>query len=86
MLKSSTYDKLKIVSLIIGYAATFILTLTDIWGFKYGAEIAASVSAFGILLGSVLTASSKSYYSMIEEDGAAEWEIETMEENDADSE
>lgn len=75
MLKSTTYDRLKIVSLIVGYVATFILTLTDIWGFRFGAEIAATVSAFGILLGSVLTASTQKYYSMLAEDGAAEYQI-----------
>lgn len=73
MLKSTTYDKLKLVSLFFGYLATFVLTLTDIWGFQYGAEIAATVSAFGVLLGAVLTASSKQYHAALMEDGAADY-------------
>ena len=60
-LKSSTYDKLKILSMIVGYAATFILTVADIWGFSQGAAVAATVSAFGIFLGSILKVSSDNY-------------------------
>lgn len=88
MLKSTTYDKLKLVSLFFGYLATFVLTLTDIWGFQYGAEIAATISALGVLLGAVLTASTKKYNEMLAEDGAAEYQIteEQIEElNNADS-
>lgn len=60
-LSNKAYDILKVVSMIAGYIATFILTLTDIWGFKYGAAIAATVSALGILLGSILKHSSDVY-------------------------
>ena len=58
---NETYDKLKFIVMVIGYVTTFILTLSDIWGFAYGAQIAATVSAVGILLGSILTDSSKRY-------------------------
>ena len=63
MIKMSNrvYDTLKLVSMIAGYIATFILTLTDIWGFTHGAAIAASVSAVGVLLGAILTKSSADY-------------------------
>lgn len=64
---NKTYDILKIVSMIAGYVATFILTLTDIWGFEYGALIAATVSAFGIMLGGILTESSKRYHASQED-------------------
>lgn len=60
-LRNETYDILKQITMVIGYIATFILTLTDIWGFKYGAAIAATISALGILLGSILQESSKKY-------------------------
>ena len=60
-MSNKTYDILKKISLIIGYIVTFILSLTDIWGFGYGTEIAATVSAAGILLGACLTISSKHY-------------------------
>lgn len=60
-MSNKVYDTLKFISLIAGYVATFILTLTDIWGFTHGAAIAASVSALGILLGAILTKSSSDY-------------------------
>jgi len=58
---NSTYDKLKLISMIAGYVATFILTVADIWGFAQGTAVAATVSAFGIFLGSVLKISSDNY-------------------------
>lgn len=48
--------------MIVGYLATFVLTLSDIWGFQYGTEIAATVSALGVLLGGILKASSDKYW------------------------
>ena len=60
-MSNNVYDVLKKVAMILGYVATFILTLTDIWGFEHGAAIAATVSAFGIMLGSILVDSSKKY-------------------------
>lgn len=67
-MSNKTYDILKKVVLIIGYIVTFILSLTDIWGFPYGAQIAATVSAVGILLGAALTVSSKTYHKEDEKD------------------
>lgn len=58
---NKVYDTLKFISLIAGYVATFILTLTDIWGFTHGAAIAATVSGAGVLLGLILTKSSADY-------------------------
>lgn len=60
-MSNKTYDTLKFISMIAGYIATFVLTLTDIWGFTHGAAIAATVSAVGILLGAILTKSSADY-------------------------
>ena len=60
-MSNKVYDILKLISMIAGYVATFILTLTDIWGFSAGAKIAATVSALGILLGSILAKSSADY-------------------------
>ena len=58
---NKTYDILKFIVMIIGYVVTFILTLTDIWGFAYGAQIAATISALGVLMGAILTEASKRY-------------------------
>jgi hypothetical protein len=68
-MSNKTYDILKILSMIAGYVATFILTLTDIWGFEYGAAIAATVSGLGILLGSCLKVSTDHYWQNVDEDG-----------------
>ena len=67
-MSNRVYDTLKFVSMIAGYIATFILTLTDIWGFTHGAAIAASVSAVGVLLGAILTKSSADYAKKGEKD------------------
>ena len=69
-MSNNTYDILKKISLIFGYVATFVFTMSDIWGWgEYGTEIAASVSALGILLGSILSASSAKYWQQIDEGG-----------------
>lgn len=60
-MSNKLYDTLKFVSMIAGYIATLILTLTDIWGFTHGAAIAATVSAVGVCLGLILTKSSADY-------------------------
>ena len=76
-MSNKTYDILKLVSMIATPLATFILTLTDIWGFnQYGTAIAASVSALGILLGAILKISTDKYWKDVDEgsddDGDAE--------------
>ena len=66
-MKNKTYDILKLISIIFTPMATFILTMSDIWGFQYGAEIAATVSAIGIFLGGLLKASSDKYWESKDE-------------------
>ena len=61
-MSDKTYDTLKLISMVIGYLATFILTLSDIWGFEMGNELAASVSAAAVLLGSILTAANQRFF------------------------
>lgn len=65
-MSNKTYDALKKISLMCVPIVTFITALTEIWGFGYGAEIAATVSAIGILLGACLEISSRNY---VPEDG-----------------
>lgn len=69
-MKNETYDLLKKVCLMFTPIVTFILALTDVWGFTWGAELAATVSAIGVLIGSCLDISSRNYHA--EEDGDAE--------------
>jgi hypothetical protein len=67
-MSNKLYDILKLVSMIATPLATFILTLTDIWGFnQYGTAIAASVSALGILLGAILKISTDKYWQNVDE-------------------
>lgn len=62
-MSNKTYDILKFVSTIATPLATFILTITDIWGLnQYGTAIAASVSALGVLLGAILKISTDKYW------------------------
>ena len=62
-MSNRTYDILKLISMIATPIATFILTITDIWGLnEYGTALAASVSAIGVLLGAVLKVSTDKYW------------------------
>ena len=60
-MSNKTYDILKKICLMITPFVTFILALTDVWGFAWGAELAATMSAIGVLLGACLDISSKHY-------------------------
>lgn len=68
-MSNKLYDILKLISMIATPLATFILTMTDIWGLnEYGTAIAASVSALGILLGGILKITSDKYWEEHDED------------------
>lgn len=68
-MSNKTYDILKMISMIMTPLATFILTMTDIWGLnEYGTAIAATVSALGILLGGILKISTDKYWEEHDED------------------
>lgn len=60
-LKNETYDILKNVSMILGYVAVFIASLSDIWGFAYATQVSLTISALGVLLGSILQDSTRRY-------------------------
>lgn len=60
-MSNKMYDLLKKISLMAVPIATFILTMADIWKFPYGNQLAATVSAIGILIGACLIISSKHY-------------------------
>lgn len=60
-MSNKTYDVLKKISLMFVPIVTLITALSEIWGFPYGAEIAATVSAIGVCFGVCLDISSKHY-------------------------
>ena len=61
-LTNKQYDVFKIISTLIIPIVTFITALTEIWGFEYGAQIAATAAALGTLVGVILNVSSSLYY------------------------
>ena len=75
-MSNNLYDILKKISLMVGYLVTFILSMTDVWGWEQGAAVAATISALGVLLGACLDVASKRYWRDIDEgsddDGDAE--------------
>lgn len=60
-LTNKMYDILKKISLMAVPVVAFISAMSEIWGFGYGTEIAATVSAVGTLLGACLTISTHNY-------------------------
>ncbi len=61
MLSNKTYDVLKWISLLAIPTVTFITSLSDAFGFQYGAQAAAVVSALGIYAGAIIKVSTDKY-------------------------
>lgn len=64
-MSNKVYDILKKISLMFVPVATFLAALTEIWGFAWGTEICATISALGVLLGAVLDITTKSYWNEV---------------------
>lgn len=60
-MKNETFDKLRFTAEVIGYIVTFALALSEIMGFKYGAELTAIAAAFMTCLGSIVEAARRNY-------------------------
>lgn len=60
-MSNKCYDILKQVSLMIVPIVAFLTSLSEIWGWAYGVEVCASISAFGVLLGALLNLSTHQY-------------------------
>lgn len=58
---NETFDKLRFTVEVIGYIVTFALAVTEIVGFKYGAEAAAIAAAFMTMLGSIVEVARRNY-------------------------
>lgn len=54
-MSNKTYDIIKFISLIIAPVATFMAALAQIWNIPYGAEITATLAAFDIFVGAIVT-------------------------------
>ncbi len=72
-MSNETYDTLKKFALcILPALATMWLTLSKIWGFPYGAEIGATITAIDTFLGACLGISSAQYHEAEREDKVTE--------------
>ena len=68
-LSNKTYDFLKWFALVALPACNlFILTLGKIWDLPYYVQIAATVSAVGVLIAALIGASSKTYWKDVDEE------------------
>jgi uncharacterized membrane protein YfbV (UPF0208 family) len=64
LLPNHVYDVLKWVAIIVMPAiSTFIVGLGGIWSIHYAGQLAATVTAIGVLLGALLGLSSVKYHS-----------------------
>lgn len=73
-MRNSTYDRLKYLAQIVlpGFA-TLYFALSETWGFAYGAETVATITAFNTFLGVILGLTAKSYLNSPERfDGVVE--------------
>lgn len=60
-MSNKTYDTIKLVALMCVPLVTLLTSLSEVWGYQYGAQIAATVSAVGIFLGAAVKMLSDNY-------------------------
>lgn len=60
-LSNKAYDILKLAACLLLPLAELVTALSEIWGFQYGVEIAATIAAIHSFIGSVIIKSSKDY-------------------------
>lgn len=62
-LSDKTYDVLKwIAQILLPAAATLYVAVAGIWGFPYAKEVAGTISAVDLFVGTLLGISSMNYY------------------------
>lgn len=67
-MSNKVYDTLKFIAGLILPLAAFISALSEIWGFSYGAEIAATLTALDTFAGVALRVASNNYYKKLNSD------------------
>lgn len=55
------YDALKTIALILTPVLAFLASLVNIWGFPYGEQIVATLTALDTLIGAVVVIANKQY-------------------------
>lgn len=66
-LTNKAYDVLKKISLMAVPLATFVAAISRIFGFTWGTEVCATISAVGVFLGACLEISTRNYQNDMEE-------------------
>ena len=67
---NKVYDVLKIIALICLPLAALVSSLSDIWGFPYGVQIAATITAIDAFLGAILKKASDIYAAKDDEEAS----------------
>lgn len=65
-ISNKLYDILKIVAIILLPLAELVSALSGIWGFQYGQQIVATLTAIHVFLGAFLKRSSDVYQKQTE--------------------
>ena len=55
------YDTLKTIALILTPVLAFLASLVNIWGFPYGEQIVATLTAIDTLVGAVVVVTNRAY-------------------------
>lgn len=61
-MSNKMYDRIKMISLLILPAVTFMAALVDIWGIPYGQQIVATLAAIDTFGGAVVAVLSANYH------------------------
>lgn len=61
MMSNKTYDRLKLIALLVMPVGTFLSTFFEAWGIPYGAQIEATFKALDILCGSLVVIAKAQY-------------------------
>ena len=64
-MKNSTYDTIKLISLIGTPAVTMIAAIISIWDIPYGAQITATLAAIDTFLGALVVVLQMNYTKRI---------------------
>ena len=60
-MSNKAFDTIRFFAEVLGYIITFALALSEILGFKYGAEAAAVAAALMTCVGSIVEAARRNY-------------------------
>lgn len=68
IMKDKTYDRIKVISLIIVPVIAFVSKLLEIWNVPYTEQITATLLACDVLFGALVTIAKKVYDKKLHEE------------------